>query len=131
MKGLGLDEKDIPKFANEYYWIEYFPPLAKEDLIQFGSSIDFRRSFITTSVNPFYDSFIRWQFNLLKELDLLTFQKRLSIFSTIDNQPCADHERAQGEGVKPQEFTLIKMELQKPYPKKLSELNLKENKKFI
>jgi leucyl-tRNA synthetase len=35
-------------------------------LISFGASVDWRRSFITTSVNPYYDSFIRWQFRLLK-----------------------------------------------------------------
>jgi len=33
----------------------------------FGLSADFRRSFITTDANPFYDSFVRWQFNTLKK----------------------------------------------------------------
>ena len=28
-----------------------------------GAHIDWRRSFITTDANPFYDSFIRWQFS--------------------------------------------------------------------
>lgn len=41
-----------------------------QDLKVFGAGIDWRRSFITTSVNPFYDSFIRWQFNTLKVLML-------------------------------------------------------------
>lgn len=48
------------------HWLEYFPPFGKEDLKVFGTSVDWRRSFITTDVNPFYDSFIRWQFNKLK-----------------------------------------------------------------
>ena len=48
------------------YWLQYFPPLGKEDLAAFGTSVDWRRSFITTSVNPFYDSFIQWQFRQLK-----------------------------------------------------------------
>jgi leucyl-tRNA synthetase len=48
------------------HWLSYFPPYGKEDLKNFGASVDWRRSFITTSVNPFYDSFIRWQFNKLK-----------------------------------------------------------------
>jgi len=123
MKGMGItDDQEIARFSDEKYWLSYFPPLAKQDLIDFGGCIDFRRSFITTSVNPFYDSFIRWQFNRLKDLGFLVFQKRLSIFSTVDNQPCADHERSQGEGVKPQEFTLIKMEVLHPYPNVLSPL---------
>lgn len=35
--------------------------------------------------------------------------KRYSIFSPLDGQPCADHDRATGEGVLPQEYTLIKV----------------------
>lgn len=27
-----------------------------------GCGIDWRRSFITTDMNPYYDSFVRWQF---------------------------------------------------------------------
>lgn len=34
--------------------------------------------------------------------------KRYSVFSPLDGQPCADHDRATGEGVGPQEYTLIK-----------------------
>jgi len=36
--------------------------------------------------------------------------RRLSIYSPKDGQPCADHDRASGEGVNPQEYTLVKME---------------------
>lgn len=32
-----------------------------------------------------------------------------AVFSPLDGQPCADHDRASGEGVGPQEYTLIKM----------------------
>ncbi len=35
--------------------------------------------------------------------------KRYAIFSPKDGQPCADHDRASGEGVGPQEYTLIKL----------------------
>ena len=31
-----------------------------------GCGVDWRRSFITTDVNPYYDSFIRWQFGVLR-----------------------------------------------------------------
>lgn len=36
------------------------------DLAKFGVGTDWRRSFITTSANPYYDAFIRWQFRFLK-----------------------------------------------------------------
>lgn len=32
-----------------------------------------------------------------------------AIYSPLDGQPCADHDRATGEGVGPQEYVLIKM----------------------
>ncbi|KAL6329134.1 hypothetical protein AAG906_007680 [Vitis piasezkii] len=44
---------------------------------------------------------------------------------SLDGQPCADHDRASGEGVQPQEYTLIKMEVVSPYPPKLSSLRAK------
>uniref|UniRef100_A0A671KR40 Leucine--tRNA ligase, cytoplasmic n=1 Tax=Sinocyclocheilus anshuiensis TaxID=1608454 RepID=A0A671KR40_9TELE len=37
-------------------------------------------------------------------------------------QPCMDHDRQTGEGVGPQEYTLIKMKIVEPYPAKLSGL---------
>ncbi len=37
--------------------------------------------------------------------------KRYAVYSPLDGQPCADHDRASGEGVGPQEYTLIKMRL--------------------
>lgn len=77
---------------------------------EFGVFVDWRRSFITTDVNPYYDSFIRWQFNTLKAAEKVKFGKRYTIYSQLDGQPCADHDRSKGEGVGPQEYTLIKIE---------------------
>ena len=57
---IGIPESDIPKFMDAMHWLEFFPPKGQEDLKAFGVSADWRRSFITTNVNPFYDSFIRW-----------------------------------------------------------------------
>jgi leucyl-tRNA synthetase len=57
---MGIAESDIPAFKSATHWLEYFPPLGLEDLKAFGVCVDWRRSFITTSANPFYDSFVRW-----------------------------------------------------------------------
>jgi leucyl-tRNA synthetase len=62
--GVPLDE--IPQFADGDHWLTYFPPRAKTDLQHLGMAIDWRRSFITTKINPYYDSFIRWQFEVLR-----------------------------------------------------------------
>ncbi len=61
---------------------------------KFGLHCDFGRSFITTDVNPYYNSFIEWQFGILKEKGYIKFGERASIYSPLDKQMCADHDRA-------------------------------------
>ncbi|XDV39278.1 hypothetical protein PO909_008541 [Leuciscus waleckii] len=129
MKSLGLRDDEIVKFAEAEHWLDYFPPLAIEDLKKMGLKVDWRRSFITTDVNPFYDSFVRWQFITLKERKKIKFGKRYTIYSPKDGQPCMDHDRQTGEGIGPQEYTLIKMKIVEPYPAKLSVL--KDKKIFL
>ena len=111
-----VPKEEIPSFADPVKWLNYFPPYGASDLTAFGSAIDWRRSFITTSVNPFYDAFIRWQFHKLKEGGKIKFGKRANVFSPLDGQVCADHDRASGEGVGPQEYTIIKLLVIAPYP---------------
>lgn len=57
---LGFTEEEIPAFKDPQHWIAFFPPKGKEDLQNFGLFTDWRRSFITTDVNPFFDSYVRW-----------------------------------------------------------------------
>ncbi|XP_075235373.1 leucyl-tRNA synthetase [Lycorma delicatula] len=120
MESLGVEPDEIMKFADEHYWLDHFPPLAVQDLRNIGLHIDWRRTFITTDANPYFDSFVRWQFLRLKAANKVKFGKRYTIFSPRDNQPCMDHDRSTGEGVGPQEYTLIKMKVLEPYPCKLS-----------
>ncbi|KAE8614631.1 hypothetical protein XENTR_v10008247 [Xenopus tropicalis] len=122
MKSLGLSDEEIIRFSEAEHWLDYFPPLAVEDLKSMGLKVDWRRSFITTDVNPFYDSFVKWQFLTLKERNRIKFGKRYTIYSPRDGQPCMDHDRQTGEGVGPQEYTLIKMKVLEPIPTKLSGL---------
>ncbi|XP_011877441.1 PREDICTED: leucine--tRNA ligase, cytoplasmic isoform X2 [Vollenhovia emeryi] len=119
MQALDLRDEEIIKFADAAYWLDYFPPLAEKDLKSIGLHIDWRRKFITTDVNPFYDSFIRWQFKHLKSRNKIKYGKRYTIYSPKDGQPCMDHDRSSGEGVGPQEYTLIKMKIRRP-PKIIS-----------
>ncbi|KAF2754237.1 leucyl-tRNA synthetase [Pseudovirgaria hyperparasitica] len=108
MLSLGIPRTEIYKFANPQYWLQYFPKLWQEHFTAFGCSIDWRRSFITTEANLFYDSFVQWQMRRLKELGKIRFGKRYSIYSPKDRQPCLDHDRAEGESVRTQEYTAIK-----------------------
>ncbi|XP_033622748.1 leucine--tRNA ligase, cytoplasmic isoform X1 [Fukomys damarensis] len=122
MQSLGLPDEEIVKFSEAEHWLDYFPPLAIQDLKRIGLKVDWRRSFITTDVNPYYDSFVRWQFLTLRERNKIKFGKRYTIYSPKDGQPCMDHDRQTGEGVGPQEYTLLKLKVLEPYPSKLSGL---------
>lgn len=134
MEQLGIPKEEVKKFADPTYWLTYFPPLCQEDCTNFGARIDWRRSFVTTDVNPYYDSFVRWQMNRLHDLGKIKFGERYTIYSAKDGQPCMDHDRSSGEGVGPQEYTGIKIEIQEfPEAAKevLSKVDLKGKKVYL
>ena len=105
---MGIKEEELNNFTDPYYWLKYFPKKAINDLKSFGLSADFSRSFTTTDLNPYYDSFVKWQFNKLNQAGLLKFGKKYIIYSPKDDQPCADHDRSKGEGVGIKEYTILK-----------------------
>ncbi len=113
MQSMGIATESIAAFADPMHWLYFFPPLATQDLKALGVKVDWRRSFITTDVNPYYDSFIHWQFNKLnsKEPKKVKFGERYTIYSPLDGQACMDHDRASGEGVAVQEYTGIKIKV--------------------
>ena len=49
--------------------------------------------------------------NSLKEAGKIYYGKKYTIYSALDKQPCADHDRAKGEGVGTQEYVGIKIRL--------------------
>jgi leucyl-tRNA synthetase len=108
---MGIPIDEISKFTDPYYWISYFPKIARTDLTDLGVSADFTREFVTTDINPYYDSFIKWQFELLRRYGMVKFGKKFIIFSPKDGQPCADHDRSVGEGVEVKEFICLEFRL--------------------
>ncbi|PNS15708.1 leucine-tRNA ligase [Sphaceloma murrayae] len=109
MLALGLPVEEIHKFADPQHWLQYFPPLCQRDLTGFGARVDWRRSMVTTDANLYYDAFVRWQMNRLKELGKIKFGKRYTVYSPKDGQACMDHDRQTGEGIGVQEYTAIKL----------------------
>eukprot|EP00472_Partenskyella_glossopodia_P008685 CAMPEP_0197519170 /NCGR_PEP_ID=MMETSP1318-20131121/4439_1 /TAXON_ID=552666 /ORGANISM="Partenskyella glossopodia, Strain RCC365" /LENGTH=1168 /DNA_ID=CAMNT_0043070003 /DNA_START=14 /DNA_END=3520 /DNA_ORIENTATION=+ len=120
LEEMGVPSNIVHKFADPLFWLDYFPPIAIDDLKELGVMVDWRRSFITTDANPYYDAFVRWQFAKLRAAEKVELAKRMCVFSPSNGQPCADHDRAEGEGVGPQEYTLIKIKVCKPYPEALT-----------
>lgn len=113
MLSQGVPLEEIHLFADAQHWLHYFPQIWQKHLTEFGCAIDWRRSFVTTDANPYYDSFVRWQMRRLKELGKIQFGKRYTVYSPKDGQPCLDHDRQSGEGVLVQEYTALKCQVKK------------------
>jgi len=109
MLAIGIPVEDIHKFADPQHWLQFFPPLCKQDLTNLGCRVDWRRSMVTTDANPYYDAFVRWQMNRLKQMGKIKFGKRYTVYSPKDGQACMDHDRSTGEGVGVQEYTALKL----------------------
>ncbi|KAG0638651.1 hypothetical protein HOY80DRAFT_1023037 [Tuber brumale] len=102
-----LQRKDIHQIAESEYWLKYFPPIRMRDCMILGLRIDWTRPLVTTNANPYYDAFVRWQMNRLKQLGKIKFGERYTIYSPKDGQPRMHHDRSDGEGLCPQEYTAI------------------------
>ncbi|MBT4539463.1 leucine--tRNA ligase, partial [Candidatus Woesearchaeota archaeon] len=111
LKQVGVKDEDLVKFEDPAYWLEYFIPKAINDFKSMGMSVDWRRQFHTTSLNPHYDKFIQWQFRTLKEKGYVVKGKFPVVWCPKDQCAVSDHSRSEGEGETPQEFCLVKHKL--------------------
>jgi Leucyl-tRNA synthetase len=89
----GIDKEDIHKFQDPMELVRFFSEKAIKTLKKAGLYIDWKRSFVSTKNNSYYDSFIKWQFNKLKKSGNLECDLRPLIYSIKDNQPYMNHDR--------------------------------------
>ncbi len=115
LRAMGIPEEEIPRFSDPLHWVHTFPEQTKADLAAFGASVDWSRTFITTDNNPAYDAFVKWQFRKLKEGDYLRLGKHPVVWCPRDEIPIGDHDRYEGEGEVPLEFTLMKFGLKERF----------------
>ncbi len=108
MKDMGIYEEDLPAFEDPAYWIDFFAPAFEKDFRAMGFAIDWRRNFFTTSANPHYDAFIRWQFQKLKEKGYAVKGKFPVVWCPKCRAAVTDHGRSKGEGETTQEYVLLK-----------------------
>ncbi|KAH8800497.1 hypothetical protein F5884DRAFT_863212 [Xylogone sp. PMI_703] len=111
MQAQGIPLHKIRHFACASYWHKSLPQLYRRDLTNFGCRIDWRRFFVTTATNPYYESFVRWQMNRLRELGKISFGKAYTIYSPKDGKPCMDYDRSEGEGVGYLEYTALELKV--------------------
>ena len=109
LKQFGATDEDIKKFKEspEYlvnFWIDKWKKAQKAA----GFSIDWRRSFVTTTLTPQYSRFIEWQYNTLKKAGYVVQGTHPVIWCPHDQSPTGDHDRLEGEGESPMEFTILK-----------------------
>ncbi len=105
----GVPESELKKFVNPIYMAQYYTNEGRLAAKGVGFSVDWRREF--TSVLPTYQKFIEWQYKNLREKGYVTRGTHPVVWCPKDQSPTGDHDRQIGEGITPEEYTLIKYKL--------------------
>eukprot|EP01105_Mastigella_eilhardi_P005905 TRINITY_DN17585_c0_g1_i1.p1 TRINITY_DN17585_c0_g1~~TRINITY_DN17585_c0_g1_i1.p1 ORF type:complete len:601 (+),score=140.97 TRINITY_DN17585_c0_g1_i1:38-1804(+) len=69
----GVPPDRISEFTDPAHYQHYFPEVIRKEVTRLGAHVDWRRSFVTTNENPYYDKFIQWVYGTLKRKNLLQF----------------------------------------------------------
>ncbi len=105
----GVPESELKKFVDPLYMAQYYTNEGRLAAKGIGFSIDWRREF--TTVMPTFQKFIEWQYKNLKEKGYVTRGTHPVVWCPKDQSPTGDHDRQIGEGVTPEQYTLIKYKL--------------------
>lgn len=112
LKLFGATDKDINNFKKqgpEYvagFWAKKF----EDGYNAIGYSVDWRRKFIL-SITPQFSKFVQWQYNTLKSKGFVAQGTHPVIWCPHDKSPTGDHDRLEGEGESPIDYTVLKFEL--------------------
>ncbi|MGC9191080.1 MAG: leucine--tRNA ligase [Conexivisphaera sp.] len=109
LRSMGVPEDEIKNFENPEHWVRYFSARWREDLRSLGLSIDWRREFYTTSMNPSYSAFVRWQYIKLREKGLVAKGAHPVVWCPKEKKVVGDHDRPdEYVGIGPEEAVVIK-----------------------
>ncbi|MEM4882313.1 MAG: leucine--tRNA ligase [Nanopusillaceae archaeon] len=126
LKADGIPESDFEKLKSPEGWAIYFMQLNREYFKKFGFSIDWRREFYTTYLNPWYDKFVKWQYNKLKEKGLITKGEHPVIIDPKTKIIVGDHDRAdEFAGISYEEGLIIKF-YWKTWDKYIKDIEIKD-----
>jgi leucyl-tRNA synthetase len=106
----GVPESEVERFVDPEYLASYYTRVSREAVKDTGFSIDWRREFRT--VDPAFKKFIEWQYLRLRELGYVVQGTHPVVWCKRDESPTGDHDRMEGEGVSPEEFNLLKFEVE-------------------
>jgi leucyl-tRNA synthetase len=105
----GVPEAELKRFVDPHYMAQYYTDEGRKAAKSIGFSVDWRREF--TTITPTFEKFIEWQYKNLKEKGYVTRGTHPVVWCPKDQSPTGDHDRQVGEGVTPEEYTLIKYRL--------------------
>jgi len=104
----GVPEEDLEKLVDPVYMANYYTREGREVAKRIGFSIDWRREFHTTDLEPTYSRFIEWQYETLREKGYVARGTHPVVWCPNCQSPTGDHDRLEGVGVSPEEYTLLK-----------------------
>jgi leucyl-tRNA synthetase len=105
----GVPAEELKKFANPIYMATYYTNESRIAAKKAGFSVDWRRDFNT--IMPTYQKFIEWQYENLRAKGYVSKGTHPVVWCPKCQSPTGDHDRQVGEGVTPEEYTLIKFKL--------------------
>ncbi len=104
-----IEEKDIASFVDPLKIAKYFHHEIKLGMKEMGYAIDWRREF--TTIDPLYKKLISWQFETLKNLDVIEQGSHPVGWCPNDSNPVSQHDTLGDVEPAFTEYTLIKFRL--------------------
>jgi len=111
----GVSDEDLERFADPAYIARYYTEQNRETVKRIGFSIDWRREFHTTSLEPNFNRFVEWQYKKLREGGYVFRGTHPVVWCPNCESPTGDHDRLEGEGASPEEYILIKFRIGESY----------------
>jgi leucyl-tRNA synthetase len=110
-----VPEKELKRFVDPAYMAAYYTKESREAVKRIGFSVDWRREFHTTSLCPTFSKFIEWQYKRLRDKNYVIKGTHPVVWCPRCKSPTGDADRQEGEGVSPEEYTLIKFKIEDAY----------------
>jgi leucyl-tRNA synthetase len=106
-----VPEDELRKFVDPVYMARYYTNVNRKAVKKLGIGIDWRREFHTSSYNEAFSKFIVWQYLRLRERGYVIKGTHPIVWCPKDESATGDADRLEGEGVRPEEFTLMKFKI--------------------
>jgi leucyl-tRNA synthetase len=107
----GVPEEELKKFVDPIYMARYYTNVNRDAVKRLGMAIDWRREFHTSSLNEPFSKFVTWQYLRLRERGYVIKGTHAVVWCPKDESPTGDADRLEGEGVRPEEFVLMKFKM--------------------